>query len=101
MFSLTIASIRHHDSSVLACPSPALYTRMEECTSTQELSRLLLDQDKLKGELDQWALDLLRADSTVFRPVTDEVSRLSVSTTDSHSSPVELGDQFPSFENLY
>ena len=54
--------------------------------------RLLLDQDKLKGDLDKWALDLLRSDSIIFRPVTDEVSRMSVSTVDTHSSSVELGD---------
>ena len=95
---------RHHGSVELACRFHSLYTQMEECTSSQELSRLLVDQDKLKGDLDTFALALLRCESSIFRPVIDEVSRMSVTTVATPTptpSVVDLGDQFPSFEHLY
>ncbi len=93
---------RHHGSVELACRFHSLYTQMEECTSSNELTRLLRDQDKLKGDLDTFALSLLRCESSIFRPVIDEVSRLSVTTATTHESvSVDLGDQFPSFEQLY
>lgn len=95
---------RHHGSVELACRFHSLYTQMEECTSSNELTRLLRDQDKLKGDLDTFALSLLRCESSIFRPVIDEVSRLSVTTTTTtthESVSVDLGDQFPSFDQLY
>lgn len=93
---------RHVGSSGLALKFHSIYTQMEDSTSSQELARLVLDQDKLKGELDQLAMELMRADTAVFQPVAEEVSRMSVSTVDTReTSPTDLGDQFPLFETLY
>lgn len=86
---------RHSGSVELACRFHSLYTQMEECTSSQELSRLLRDQDKLKADLDKLILSMLRCETSFFRPVVDEVSRLSVTTVNTDSS---LGDHFASID---
>jgi hypothetical protein len=89
---------RHSGSVELACRFHSLYTQMEECTSNDELKRLLRDQDKLKADLDKLVMSMLRCETSFFRPVVDEVSRLSVTTVNTESSSDHLGDYFASID---